>query len=104
MTVCGKDRKTSFSNDGGTSDSVGDSSNVKAGNAPESEKSRYLKKGTVLVEGMHVLISRYSRILTPQCMLLHTTFLLVQRMQTAQSYSSLNQIQELVRVGICQQL
>lgn len=50
VTVCGKDRKTSFSNDGGTSDSVGDSSNVKAGNAPESEKSRYLKKGTVLVE------------------------------------------------------
>lgn len=50
VTVCGKDRKISFSNDGGTLDSVGDSSNSKAGNALESEKSRYLKKGTVLVE------------------------------------------------------
>ncbi|KAL0052486.1 hypothetical protein WJX82_002912 [Trebouxia sp. C0006] len=50
VTVCGKDRKASFSNDEGTSNSVGDSSSFKAGNAPESEKSRYLKKGTVLVE------------------------------------------------------
>jgi len=74
VTVCGRDRKTSFSNDGGTLNSVGDSSNFKAGNAPESEKSRYLKKGTVLVEGMYALIAQYLRILASQRMLLHTTF------------------------------
>lgn len=73
MTVCGKDRKTSFSNDGGTLHSVGDSSNFKAGSAPESEKSRYLKKGTVLVEGMHAVIAQYLRILASQHTLLHTT-------------------------------
>jgi len=103
VTVCGRDRKTSFSNDGGISNSVGDSSNSKAGSAPESEKSRYLKKGTVLVEGMHAFITQCTCILVSQRML-HTTFVSLQRMQTAQSCSSLNQIQESVRVGICQQL
>jgi len=74
VTVCGKDRKASFSNDEGTSNSVGDSSSFKAGNAPESEKSRYLKKGTVLVEGRRALIAQYLCILASQHMLLHTTF------------------------------